>query len=292
MPWVRLDDRFPSHRKVALLSDRAFRLYVSALCWSSENLTEGKLTDRELTLVARVRDMKKTAKELEDARLWDRVEDGWMIHDFLEYNPDRAKVKADREANAARQQAYRERKKAEQDAKRNADKIESNGVTNASRNASRNGGSNDTPSPSPSRPVPPTEEPPPPPPSVNTPGTDVATVSGRGEVQPLIEAMAARQMNVSWTFSGPEWIDLRDAIRRVGVPALVDHAARAWTAAKTTPYSARYFLTGWTGLQDAPAYTGPRAVGPPSPASEYLADMANIAAELRAAEDAEERNAQ
>ncbi|MCL7377436.1 hypothetical protein [Streptomyces sp. 35G-GA-8] len=293
MPWVRLDDRFPSHRKVALLSDRAFRLYVSALCWSSENLTEGKLTDRELTLVARVRDMKKTARELEDARLWDRVEDGWMIHDFLEYNPDRAKVKADREANAARQQAYRERKKAEQDAKRNADEIESNGVTNASRNASRNGGSNDTPSPSPSRPVPPTEEPPPPPPSTNTPGTAVAEPSGRGEVQPLIEAMAARGMNISWTFQATEWLELRDAIRRVGVPALVDHAARAWQAAKTTPYSARYFLTGWTGLQDAPAYTGPRAIpGPPSATSEYLADMANIAAELRAAEDAAERNAQ
>ncbi|WP_255254292.1 hypothetical protein [Streptomyces albidoflavus] len=38
MPWVRVDDRFPSHRKVALLSDRAFRLYVAALCWCSENL--------------------------------------------------------------------------------------------------------------------------------------------------------------------------------------------------------------------------------------------------------------
>lgn len=281
MPWVRLDDRFPTHRKVALLSDRAFRLYVSALCWSSENLTEGKINDRELTLIARVRDMKKTAGELQSARLWDRVDDGWMIHDFLEYNPDRAKVKADREANAARQQAYRERRKAEQDAKRNTPKIESNGVTNASRNASRNGGSNDTPSPSPSRPVPPTEEPPPPYPPADKPGTTVATASGRGEVQPLIEAMAARQMNVSWTFAGPEWLALRDAVRRVGVPALVDHAARAWQAARTPPYSAKYFLTGWTGLQDAPAYTGPRAVGGPSKTSEYLEDMAAIAEEMR-----------
>lgn len=131
------------------------------------------------------------------------------------------------------------------------------------------------------------------PPAVTQPGTTVATVSGRGEVQPLIDAMAARGMNVSWTFSSPEWINLRDAVRRVGVPALVDHAARAWQAAKNTPYSARYFLTGWTGLQDAPAYTGLRAVTrPPSAASEYLDGMAAIAAELRAAEEAAERNAQ
>ncbi|NNJ04177.1 hypothetical protein HHX38_08520 [Streptomyces sp. PKU-MA01144] len=92
-------------------------------------------------------------------------------------------------------------------------------------------------------------------------------------------------MNVSWTFTGPEWIELRDAVRRVGTPTLVDHAARAWQAAKSQPYSARYFLRGWTGLQDAPTYTGPRALdAPPSPAQTYLAQMQTIAAELRAAE--------
>lgn len=95
-------------------------------------------------------------------------------------------------------------------------------------------------------------------------------------------AMSARGMNVSWTFHSNEWIELRDAVRRVGVPALVEHAARVWQAAKTTPYSARYFLPGWTGLQDAPAYTGPRAIaGPPSKTQEYLEDMAAIAEELR-----------
>ena len=131
MPWVRLDDRFPSHRKVALLSDRAFRLHISALCWSSENLTEGKILDSELRVIAHVRNIKAAAKELEDRQLWDRVDDGWVIHDFLEYNPDRAKVQAERENNAARQQAWRDRKKAEREAKRAAEE--------AARNANRNG---------------------------------------------------------------------------------------------------------------------------------------------------------
>lgn len=133
MPWVKLDDRFPSHRKVSLLSDRAFRLYVSALCWSSENLTEGLIRDRELSVVARVRGAKAATQELEEARLWNRVAGGWQIHDFLEYNPDRAKVKSEREANAARQKAFRERKKAEREAKRAAEEAArnapSNGVT-------------------------------------------------------------------------------------------------------------------------------------------------------------------
>jgi hypothetical protein len=93
--------------------------------------------------------------------------------------------------------------------------------------------------------------------------------------------MYARGMNVSWTFSTTEWIDLRDAVRRVGVAALVDHATRAWQAAKSQPYSAKYFLRGWTGLQEPTTYTGPRPLGAPSKTTEYLEDMAAIAEELR-----------
>lgn len=110
MSWVRLDDRFPSHRKVALLSDRAFRLHVSAICWCSENLTDGHIRERELTLVAHVRGLKATARELEEAGVWDRVEDGWVVHDYLAYNPSREQVIAERKKNAARQEAFRKRR--------------------------------------------------------------------------------------------------------------------------------------------------------------------------------------
>lgn len=309
MPWVRLDDRFPRHRKVELLSDRAFRLYVSALCWSSENLTEGRILARELPVVARLRGIKTAAAELEGAGLWDRVESGWEIHDYLEYNPDRARVQADRAANAARQQAFRERKKAERNAASNgvtegpeshdgdttATAMRHDGDTTAHRtnaeehsspqvNGFRNGVSNGTPSPtpSPSHSVLPSEVPHPPYPPSPKPSTDVVPASGRGEVQPLIEAMEARGMRVSWTFSAEQWLDLRDAVRRAGVGPLVEHAARAWQAAKTPPYSARYFLTGWTGLQAPTEYTGPRSVtGPPSAAKSYLAQMSAHADRLR-----------
>ena len=91
-------------------------------------------------------------------------------------------------------------------------------------------------------------------------------------------------MRVSWSFGSDQWLELRDAVRRVGVAALVDHAERVWQAAKTKPYSARYFLAGWAGLQ-ATTYTGPRPLaGPPSAAQSYLSEMQQIAAELRAAE--------
>lgn len=110
MTWVKLDDRFPSHRKVALLSDRAFRLHVSAICWCAENLTDGHIDERELALITRVRGVKATAQQLEDAGLWDRVDDGWVIHDYLDFNPSREQVLLDRKKNAERQERFRRRK--------------------------------------------------------------------------------------------------------------------------------------------------------------------------------------
>lgn len=94
--------------------------------------------------------------------------------------------------------------------------------------------------------------------------------------------MVTNGMNVSWGFQPDEWIELRDAVRRVGVPLLIEHAARAWRNAKNTPYSARYFYPGWTSLEAETAYTGPRAItGPPSPAQSYLAQMSAHAERLR-----------
>lgn len=111
MPWARLDDRFPTNRKVALLSDAAFRLYVTAICWSTENLTDGVIRTKELRVVANVRAAGRRAQELVDAGLWEQTPDGWVIHDFAEYQPTAEQVREDRAAAAARQKRWRDKKK-------------------------------------------------------------------------------------------------------------------------------------------------------------------------------------
>lgn len=40
MSWFHLDDNFPDHRKVAGLSDAAFRLHVAGLAYCSRGLTD------------------------------------------------------------------------------------------------------------------------------------------------------------------------------------------------------------------------------------------------------------
>lgn len=118
MPWARFDDRYPSNRKVRPLSDAAFRLDVSAVCWCNENLTDGHIRLDELTLTADIKKHAQAAEELVLRGRWDKVEGGWQIHDFLVYNPSRDQVLADRAKAAERQRRAREASKARRDAAR------------------------------------------------------------------------------------------------------------------------------------------------------------------------------
>lgn len=107
MPWARLDDRFPAHKKVRPLSDAAFRLHVSALCWSAENLTDGKIDGSRLRFVSDVRQPKKATVELVAALLWHEIPGGWQINDWHEYNPSREEVLARRKADAEKKRRQR-----------------------------------------------------------------------------------------------------------------------------------------------------------------------------------------
>lgn len=84
-----MDERFPFHRKVARLSDAAFRLYVHAICWASENHTDGSLTPADLQHVAPgLRRHERLATELVDAGLFEQTgRHGWFIHDYHDYQP-------------------------------------------------------------------------------------------------------------------------------------------------------------------------------------------------------------
>ena len=93
MAWVRVSDNTPRHPRVVGLSDPAFRLWVEGLCWSSEYLTDGHISPAALTRLAR----HDHAPELVDAGLWETTDSGGhTIRDYLDYQPSRAKVEADR----------------------------------------------------------------------------------------------------------------------------------------------------------------------------------------------------
>lgn len=115
MPWLKVDDKMYTNPKVHPLGSEAFRINMGGLMHSASQLTDGYVNLPALFSLL-VPDMRRKpqyyADELADAGLWIPDGDGgWVINDYLEYNPSREKVLADRAADAAR--------KAEARAKRN-----------------------------------------------------------------------------------------------------------------------------------------------------------------------------
>ena len=144
MPWVRFDDQFTIHRKVDGLSDAAFRLHASAIFWSARNLTDGFVSREDLDgVTARVRTPARFAAECVRRGVWHDAReqclsekcpgpvygDGWVIHDYWEYQFTKEQVVRARDASAKRQAKWR-----------------------ASRNGSSNGVTNGVSASSPSRP--------------------------------------------------------------------------------------------------------------------------------------------
>lgn len=123
MPWVRFDDQFPIHRKVDGLSDAAYRLHTSAIFWSARNLTDGFVSREDLDgVTARVRTPARFAAECVKRELWHDArqdcpseycpgpvdEDGWVIHDYWDYQPSKEQVIHNREADRLRQKRHRD----------------------------------------------------------------------------------------------------------------------------------------------------------------------------------------
>lgn len=101
MTWVRIDDAMPDSLKISPLSDAAFRAYVTSICYSARNLTDGFIPSkkaREFSGKPRV------VQELVPA-LWEPSEGGFTVHDYLDFNPTREQVLAERSEKHAQKVA-------------------------------------------------------------------------------------------------------------------------------------------------------------------------------------------
>lgn len=113
MAWAKLDDRFHSHPKALQVWERdpaALGLYALALSWAADHKTDGLLPTEWINRQVPVqRDRDRLLATLQEAKLLESNGEGWLIHDYLDYNPSRAEEQAKREADAERQRRHRKR---------------------------------------------------------------------------------------------------------------------------------------------------------------------------------------
>ena len=105
MSWLRVDDGFWKHPKVQDVELAPIGLHVLALSYCADNLTDGRVPDGWV----RRQVMGDTAipEALVDAGLWDHDDDGYSVHDYLDYNPSRAEVEAKRDVARERMRKVR-----------------------------------------------------------------------------------------------------------------------------------------------------------------------------------------
>lgn len=91
--WFKVDDSFFSNPKTAMLSDGATALWLRSGSWSAQQLTDGFIPSR---MVSMFRGSDDSVRELCDVGLWERDDerDGYRFHDWSDYQPDGEEVDA------------------------------------------------------------------------------------------------------------------------------------------------------------------------------------------------------
>ena len=125
MTWLKKDDRFPEHRKVRRLSDGAYRLHDTAMCFVAHDESDGMIRTDDIEEMQHGHRLHRRIADLIDAGLWEPVVGGWMIHDFLDYNPSHEQLEAERAASRDRQARLRAKRRGV------AEEVESHAVSHA-----------------------------------------------------------------------------------------------------------------------------------------------------------------
>ena len=129
MAWLKKDDRFPEHRKIRRLTDSQYRLHDTALHACAKDETDGLVTEADIADMEHGDRLRKHVPALVNARLWHEVATGWVINDYLDYNPSHAELEKNRVKARERQAKWRAR--GEEPANSNASQRD-NSVSNAS----------------------------------------------------------------------------------------------------------------------------------------------------------------
>jgi hypothetical protein len=101
---VRVDSSVPRNRKFVQAGPAPSWLWLCGLAYCQEGLTDGFIPDEAIDFLG-VKNARRLAQHLVRAGLWERLVDGWRVHDYLEHNrsaSDIQKLKDDKREYAKR----------------------------------------------------------------------------------------------------------------------------------------------------------------------------------------------
>lgn len=112
MTWLKTDDGYYDHAKIAALDSHEYRLHHGAQLLAARMESDGRVTKWQVEGLRRrgMPPVSKLVKVLVSSGLWHCDGDDYIIHDFLDYNPSKAEIEARRAADADRKAEWRAKK--------------------------------------------------------------------------------------------------------------------------------------------------------------------------------------
>lgn len=98
MDWVKLYTQTFRHPKVAGLPTATQLVFVASITHAGDTESDGFIPKAVAGLMCSVRVTPKIARELVDAGLWEPVEGGWRLPNYLKYQKSAAEIETDRES--------------------------------------------------------------------------------------------------------------------------------------------------------------------------------------------------
>ena len=116
MAWGKIDDGMMDHQKIDAALDAGgpwvMVVWLRGLCHAAKGLTDGEISRRAaLRLTADTDSPGAALDALVACGLWDQRAGSYWIHDYLDYNPTRAQVLAEREGARKRKETSRSKAK-------------------------------------------------------------------------------------------------------------------------------------------------------------------------------------
>jgi hypothetical protein len=105
MAWARIDDDFPNHPKIVAAGHVCAMIQVRAICYCSRYLTDGIVpfgaVPSLLVGLPRLKGARNWPEMMTKHGLWEARNEGYFVHDYLDYNPSKHEVEEQRERRSA-----------------------------------------------------------------------------------------------------------------------------------------------------------------------------------------------
>lgn len=225
MVWGKFDDKYAEHPKVQAAGEWAAWVNVKAVLWSCKFLTDGFVPE-PVALQLAVGPGQKARAVIERliqpyhgrSGLWEQVDGGYKVHDFLDYNPSKEAIEAERQANRDRASKARQSRR---------DYASSTGALQPDSGRNSPAVTVTRPVPSQTRPSP--SSPPTPSPAPGAPGEMGESGNGGAHLSPETDEEREMYRHLTGMGQAPEFVDA--AILHIRK----QHAEETQTAQDSTP---------------------------------------------------------